>query len=161
MNRKILFEGCLFQSKLVSINKVFMRFVSIHCKIFWILTFSNNNKSLAREGCINSFILCIGFGSCIFGASSFSQLLQDKHVPPESALPPNMVDYHLEKALSPICIDHERRPETAPYGTRTQTVLVIDHAGAGYFAERDRYCIEQDRIVSGSFPAEYEFALGS
>ena len=51
-------------------------------------------------------------------------------------LPEGMFDYELEKVLSPICISKERTPKR-DYGTRTHTVIVVDHNNKAVFAEKD------------------------
>ncbi|KAI8927676.1 NRDE protein-domain-containing protein [Entophlyctis helioformis] len=83
----------------------------------------------------------------------------------EEHLPPNMFNYDLERALSPICINRERTPK-GNYGTRTQTVIVVDNEGRAVFAERDRYTHVPDAedpdqvFVRQDTMRTFEFTLG-
>lgn len=79
-------------------------------------------------------------------------------MPPEKDLPPNMFDYKLEYALSPIYIDCERTKPLA-YATRTQTVLIVDKEGKCLFVEVDRYKVVDGKIERGIFRNEFEFTL--
>ncbi|KAL2919542.1 UV-damaged DNA-binding protein rad7 [Polyrhizophydium stewartii] len=57
---------------------------------------------------------------------------------PQDQLPPNMFNYDLEAALSPICIERERLP-ARNYATRTHTVIIVDNNDRVLFAEMDRF----------------------
>ncbi|MGH8586173.1 MAG: NRDE family protein, partial [Gammaproteobacteria bacterium] len=57
-------------------------------------------------------------------------LLADRRIPPDADLPDTGVGIEWERLLSPIFI------ESAHYGTRSSTVLLVDRAGRLTFVER-------------------------
>jgi len=75
-------------------------------------------------------------------------VLKDRHIADDSSLPNTKVGLEKERMLSPIFI-------TSPdYGTRSSTVILINHAGDVVFQERTFNSeLEHSRVV------EYEFRI--
>lgn len=77
-----------------------------------------------------------------------------------------MFDYDLERRLAPICIDRERLP-MGNYGTKTHTLILVDHQDRVEFIEIDRYrpadAVESENgseaFVRGHFEERHSFNL--
>ena len=69
-------------------------------------------------------------------------LLQDKTIAPDHALPQTGIDQELERQLSPIFI------EGATYGTRCSTVYTLDKQGIARFVERQFDASRQQLVES-------------
>ncbi|KAJ3184817.1 hypothetical protein HDU85_001496 [Gaertneriomyces sp. JEL0708] len=92
---------------------------------------------------------------------SLLDILNTKETYPESLLPKDMYDYKLENFLCPICIDPPTINERPMhYGTRTQTVILIDELGNGKFVEEDRYDSNGLPVEGDHKRREFDFVVG-
>ncbi|KAJ3220449.1 hypothetical protein HK099_004355 [Clydaea vesicula] len=66
---------------------------------------------------------------------------------------PNILGIETEKNLSSICIECNKPGSLLKnYGTRTQTIILVDYADRLTFVERDRYTVDENsEIIPGDF----------
>ncbi|KAI9103770.1 NRDE protein-domain-containing protein [Phlyctochytrium arcticum] len=88
---------------------------------------------------------------------SLLHVLNDKDVPHPSQLPANAHDPELEYTLSSICIDRESAGNV--YGTRTHTIILVDHQGNGTFVEVNRYSASEGAVQEGPARSEIQFTI--